>query len=197
MCLDGLKFVITGVLESIDRAQVKIDHLWWETRIQICTLLHSHVKLFAANLTEPLLQAEELIKRHGGKIASSITKSLDYAVVGEEAGVLCCDAFWFLKLLFDWFSHSMNHSMLSIIVAIVIFVSFLRSFSSDLRYHPLWNSCVLVAMLMLHCIAGPKKLELIEQFKTKTLGLIAWNDDDEYAWTSMNRSNTHNSICCY
>ena len=51
MCLDGLKFIVTGVLESIERAE-----------------------------------AEDLIKRYGGKLVTSVTKSLDYAVVGDDAG---------------------------------------------------------------------------------------------------------------
>jgi DNA ligase (NAD+) len=31
-------------------------------------------------------QAKELIKKNGGKVHSSVSKDLDYLVVGEEAG---------------------------------------------------------------------------------------------------------------
>lgn len=31
-------------------------------------------------------EAEELIKKHGGQISHSVSKKLDYIIVGDEAG---------------------------------------------------------------------------------------------------------------
>lgn len=51
-CLAGLSFLITGVLDSLERTE-----------------------------------CEDLIKKHGGTVAKSVTKSLDYAIIGAEPGV--------------------------------------------------------------------------------------------------------------
>ena len=50
-CLEGLSFVITGVLESIEREQ-----------------------------------AVDLVKRHGGKVVSAVSKRTNYLVVGRDPG---------------------------------------------------------------------------------------------------------------
>ena len=50
-CLDGLKFVVTGVLETLERGQVA-----------------------------------ELIKKYGGKVMSNVGKTTDFVVLGREAG---------------------------------------------------------------------------------------------------------------
>jgi replication factor C subunit 1 len=51
-CLAGLSFLITGVLDSLERTE-----------------------------------CEDLIKKHGGTVAKSVTKSLNYAIIGAEPGV--------------------------------------------------------------------------------------------------------------
>ena len=50
-CLEGLSFVITGVLESIEREQ-----------------------------------ASDLVKKHGGKVVTSVSKRTSYIVVGRDPG---------------------------------------------------------------------------------------------------------------
>ncbi|XP_065063673.1 replication factor C subunit 1-like [Rhopilema esculentum] len=50
-CLEGLSFVITGILESIEREQ-----------------------------------AVDLVKRHGGKVVSAVSKKTSYLVVGRDPG---------------------------------------------------------------------------------------------------------------
>lgn len=63
-CLGGLKFVVTGVLESLEREMV----------------------IFIIKIVSDIHKAEELIKDHGGAIQKSVSKRVDYVVAGEEPG---------------------------------------------------------------------------------------------------------------
>ena len=75
-CMEGLSFVITGILESVEREQ-----------------------------------AVDLVKRHGGKVVSAVSKKTNYLVVGRDPGesklqkvsffivfyftMMCCNVLYF------------------------------------------------------------------------------------------------------
>ena len=42
--------------------------------------------VFTGTISLPRAQAEDLVKRRGGKVSSSVSKKTDYVVAGEEPG---------------------------------------------------------------------------------------------------------------
>lgn len=73
------------IIKNLKKAGLKFE--FEETHIQLSNVLDGKTFLFTGKLSVfTREQAEEMVEQHGGKNISSVSKNLNYLVVGEKAG---------------------------------------------------------------------------------------------------------------
>jgi DNA ligase (NAD+) len=74
------------LLKKLERAGVRYEKKAREVGEEVERILAGKTFVFTGRISMPREEAKDIVERLGGKVASSVSKKVDFVVAGEEAG---------------------------------------------------------------------------------------------------------------